>query len=546
MKLDILFVNGRFHTMTPTRPTAHAVGVIGEHIVGLDEDLDGCAAEIVYDLQGAPVVPGFHDAHFHLSLYGQELDRLDVSPDAAATLDSLYALVAQRAATLPADAWVLGRGYEALKLGRHPDTDALDRAAGGRPVWLVQASHHGGVASRDALRRIGLGEIKDPPVIDGGYIGVGTDGRPDGVIAEQAMALVHNHIKPIAFEDYVAAIGRASRKAVAAGLTSITEPGIAGWLTGNAASDLAGFQEARARGLLNLRVTVMPEFSALHQLADAPGGPGFGLDLGMRTGLGDDWLRIGGVKIFSDGALTMRTAALCCDYADAPGERGVLMDDIEELRRKILTAAAAGWQVATHAIGDLAVEAVLSAYEQSRATSPNNSMRHRIEHAGLVTDEQIKRMRTANVLAVPQARFVDEFGHNYLLAIGEERAQLLLRQRGFLEGGLELPGSSDCPVVDGSPLRGLHSLVNREILGRRVLNPGERLTVAQALRAFTYGSAFADHQEHRKGSLERGKLADFAVLTDDPIQVETRCINSIEVVATVVGGHLRHGDLSSP
>ena len=301
MKLDALFLNGRFHTVEPARPTARALGVVGEHIVGLDDELEGCSADAIYDLDGAPVIPGLHDAHYHLSLYGQALASLDVSPDAAGTLDELYDLVAERAAQLPADSWVLGVGYEASKLGGHPDPDALDRSAGGRPVWLVQASYHGGVAGRSALRRMGINEKGDIPVVDGGHIGLGPGGRPNGVITERARDLVYAQIGPTPFEEYVEAIGRAARASVAAGLTSVTEPGIGGTVGGNTA--LAAFQEARARGLLDLRVTVMPKISALHEpQGDAAGGHRLGLDLGLRTGLGDDWLRVGGVKILSDGS----------------------------------------------------------------------------------------------------------------------------------------------------------------------------------------------------------------------------------------------------
>ncbi|WP_457256055.1 amidohydrolase [Pedococcus sp. P5_B7] len=543
MRLDALFVNGRFHTVDAARPQAQALGVIGEHIVGLDEELDGCSAEVVYDLQGAPVVPGFHDAHYHMSSHGIDLANVRVTPDVARTLDELYGLVKARATQLPAEAWVQAYGYEAFKLGGHPDPDALDRASGGRPVWLLQASHHGGVASRSALRRIGLGEGDDIPVIDGGYIGVGQDGRPNGVLAERANELVYTQIGPPDFEAFVEALGRGAREAVAMGLTSITEPGIGGG--SGSIADLAAFQAARDRGLLNLRVTVMPLINELHKLAgDTPSGNSFGMDLGLRTGLGDDWLRIGGVKIVSDGALGMRTAALCCDYTDVPGQRGFLLEDAEALRSNIVNAAAAGWQVATHAIGDLAVDTVLSAYEEARRAVPHNRMRHRIEHIGLSTDEQIKRLHAADIIPVPQGRFLAEFGHNHLVALGEERGQLLFRQRGFLDGGLELPGSSDCPIVNGSPILGLHALVNREIPGGNVLNPAERLTPTQALRAFTYGSAYADHQEHRKGTLARGKLADFVVLTDDPLQIAPEMIDSIQIAATIIGGQIRHGELA--
>lgn len=545
MKLDALFINGRFTTVDPDRPHARALGVIGEQIVGLDEELEGCSSNVVHDLQGAPVVPGFHDAHYHLSTGGRDLTLLDVSPEQAPTLDRLYELVTHRARQLPVDAWVVGKGYESLYLGGHPDPDALDRAAAGRPVWLWQKSEHGGVAGRTALRRVGLNEAKEVPYVDGGHIAVATDGRPNGVIAEKAMALVIDAIGPKPFEEFVEDIGRSSSKAAAMGLTSITEPGIGGmWGTGP--SDLAAFQTARDRGLLDVRATVMPYLDVLHKLAnDGSGTVDFGLDLGIRTGLGDDWLRIGAVKIVSDGAVSMRTAAMCCDYEDTAGERGYLLQDAEDLRRQILDLAAAGWQVAAHAIGDLAVDSVLSAYEQSRLSSPSNRLRHRIEHIGLATDDHIRRLRAADVIPVPQARFLDEFGHSYLSALGEDRAQYLFRQRGFLDGGLELPGSSDWPIVAGAPLLGIHSLVNRQIPGGRILNPKERLTPAQALRAFTYGSAYADHQEHRKGSLTRGKLADFVVLTDDVLHIAHERIGSIQIVATIVGGKPRYGTLQT-
>lgn len=544
MKLDALFINGRIRTVDPHRPLARAIGVIGERIVGLDDELAGCTADSVYDLGGAPVVPGLHDAHFHLSHFGLEMSWLDVSPLRTPTLDDLYAAVAARSKDLGRDDWLLGYGYEAQGLGGHPDPDVLDRVTGGRPVWLLQASHHGGVAGRSALRRAGL-DGSDLPVIDGGEIRIGPDGRVNGVLADKAMALIYSLVRPVPFDDAVQAIALATRAAAAMGLTSVTEPGIAGHTSGNAVNDLAAFQSARDNGDLGVRVTVMPEISALHEMGPcAPGTPGYGLDLGLRTGLGDDWLRVGGVKIFSDGALTMRTAALCCDYADAPGQRGFLLHDAETLRRQIVDAARAGWQVATHAIGDLAVETVLASYEEARRVVPGNQMRHRMEHVGLTSDEHIKRMLAAKVLPVPQGRFLDELGHDYLTAIGNERGQILFRQRSFVDAGLELPGSSDCPVVNGSPLLGMHALVNRELPDGEVFNPGERLTPFQALRAFTHGSAYADHQEHRKGTVTRGKLADFVVLSDDPLEVAPQRIREISVAATVIGGDIRHGEIS--
>jgi predicted amidohydrolase YtcJ len=280
----------------------------------------------------------------------------------------------------------------------------------------------------------------------------------------------------------------------------------------------------------------MPELAALHALAgDAPDGAGFGLDLGARTGLGDDQLRIGAVKIFSDGALSSRTAAMVDDYADRPGERGFLREDAAALRRSIVAAHQAGWQIATHAIGDAAIALILDAYEEALRAHPRADPRHRIEHCAIADDETVARIRALGVIPVPQGRFMSENGAAYLRAVGPERGRWLYRQRGFLDAGIELPGSSDCPVVDGAPLPGIAALVNRTI------HPEERLTAEQALRAFTHGSAYANHQESRRGTLSRGKLADVTVLSDDLLAVPEERIGELSVRATIVGGVVRHG-----
>ncbi|TQN42768.1 hypothetical protein FHU33_2176 [Blastococcus colisei] len=542
MLLDALYVNGRFTTLDSQRPTATTVGVLGGVIVGLDEELHGCRAEVTVDLAGAPVVPGLHDAHQHLSARGQELQMCDVSPAVVRTLADVYATVGRHAATLTPDAWVLATGLDVGKLDDAPTREGLDAVAGGRPVWVLHASHHAGIASTGAIRRIGFADPRHLPDVDGGWIERRPDGDPTGLITERAMTLIFEHIRPQPFEDFVEAIGLASRAALADGLTSVTEPGISGRMIGNSASDLAAFTAARERGLLGVRMTVMPEMSALHDLAgDAAGGPGFGLDLGLRTGFGDDWLRVGAVKIISDGALTARTAALCCDYADRPGVRGLLLDDAAALQDTILAAHRAGWQIGTHAIGDAAVDVILDGYERAQRLHPRADFRHRIEHCGLTGDRQIERIKQLGVVPVPQGRFLDELGDSYVTALGPERAQLLYRQRSFLDAGIEVPGSSDCPVVDGSPLRGIHSLVNRQLPDGSVLNAAERLTPLQALRAYTVGSAYADHSEHRKGTLSRGKLADFVVLSDDLLAVAPETIGDLSAVATVVGGVVRHG-----
>ncbi|MER7010858.1 amidohydrolase [Saccharopolyspora sp. NPDC000359] len=541
MHLDVLFTHGDITTLDPERPTARRMGVLGGVLVGLDDDLDGCTAAEVIDLGGAPVVPGFHDAHHHLSMRGQRLTQLDLRPSAVTSMDALHAAVREHAERLPEDAWVRGHGYDQNRLGgAHPTRQELDALTGGRPVWLAHNSAHMGVVNTAAIRLMGFADPRDLPDVPGGTVERDATGAPTGLLTEQAQALVYGLIRPQPVEDYVRAIELGSQAALAEGLTSITEPGIAGRLTGNGPADLHAFLVARERGLLGVRATVMPEMAALHDIDGEPGSAGFGLDLGLRTGLGDDTLRVGAVKLFSDGSLIGRTASMCCDYADATGNRGFTQDEPERLREQILRAHRAGWQIATHAIGDAAVQLVLDAYARAQRQLPRANARHRIEHCGVTSVAQIAEIARLGVVPVPQAKFVDELGDGIIAALGADRARLAYRQLSFLRAGVEVPGSSDCPVVEGAPLRGIHALVNRETAAGQVLNADERLTPLQALRAYTRGSAYADHQEHRKGRLARGMLADFTVLSDDLTRVDPRAIKDIEVTATVVGGEVKH------
>ncbi|MEU6430594.1 amidohydrolase [Microbispora sp. NPDC046973] len=533
MRLDVLFVNGRFTTLDPDRPAATRLGVFAGRIAGLDEDLDGLTADAVVDLGGAPVVPGFNDAHHHLSMRGQRLRELDLRDGQVRTLGELYAKVAERAAGLPQDAWVKGAGYDQNKLGgAHPSREALDRAAGGRPVWLQHVSGHMGVANTAAFARMGFERVEDVPDVPGGTVGRDAGGRPDGLLAEQAQGLADAVLRPVPFEDFVEGIALAGRVAAGEGLTSFTEPGIGRGLAGNGAWDLAAFQEAVRRGVLPQRATLMPGSPNLHDIGD----DWFGLDLGFRTGIGDERLRIGPVKLFSDGSLIGRTAAMCCDYEGEPGNRGLLQEDAEALRAFILRAHASGWQIATHAIGDHAIDVVLDAYEEAQARHPRPDARHRVEHCAVTSDAQVARIARLGVIPVPQGRFVSELGDGMLAALGPERALGCYRQRSFLEAGIVVPGSSDCPVADGAPLLGIHDLVNRRTASGVPFTPAESLTAEQALRAYTIGSAYAAGEERHKGTLSRGKLADFVVLGDDLFAVAPERIKDVAVLATVVGG----------
>ncbi|MDR2566740.1 MAG: amidohydrolase [Bifidobacteriaceae bacterium] len=540
MILDVVFVNGRFATLDPERPSATTLGVFNEMIVGLDAEVANLAARRVIDLGGAHVVPGFHDAHHHLSARGAGLSCCDVSTAAVASLDDLYGAVAKYAQALGPDEWVVGTGYSDAALGSHPVREALDAAAGGRPVFLHHASGHGGTLNSEAVRRIS-GDPDRLSDVDSGFVERRPDGTVTGFVAERAVEPVNAILRPTTSAAFTRAIERACAAALADGLTSVTEPGVSGRVTGNGPADFAAYQALHDQKKLGLRVTVMPELPALHRIPGTESDlPGFGLDLGIRSGLGDDWLRLGPVKIFSDGALTSRTAALTCCYEHSAA-KGVLHHDPDALREAILSAHLAGWQIATHAIGDAAVGAVIDAYARAQAAFHRPDARHRIEHCGMTDQAAIGRMAELGLIPVPQGEFLTLSGDDYIDAVGPERAETLYRQRSFLEAGIEVPGSSDCPVVRGRPLDGIQALVRRRAPSGVILGPAERLTTAQALRAYTYGSAYAEKSELRKGRLTRGRLADFTVLSDDLLAVSEEAISDLEIVATVVGGQVRHG-----
>ncbi len=536
IEADLLLTNARVRTLTgPGRSgTATAVAVLDGRVVATED----VPARRVVDLDGAVVTPGFHDAHNHMAWYGLSLAEVDLR---VSSLEAVYDAVAARAAELPPGAWVIGAGYDDNKTGGHPDRDALDRAAPGRHVWLRHTSGHMCVVNGAVLTDLGLAEA--PVAVPGGLVVTDAAGRPTGLLQEQAQQLLNPLVLPVPLASLTDAVERAGRAYLTQGITSCVEAGIGGGWIGRSPVELAAYQRARDEGRLPVRVELMVAADALHPLAAHPDDEmPVGLDLGIRTGLGDDRLRIGPVKVFSDGSLIGHTAAMCADFADTPGERGYLQDDPEVLRRTILDAHRSGWRVAAHAIGDAAVDLVLDSYAEAQRRWPRPDVRHRIEHFGVSSPEQVLRAAELGVVPVPQGRFVGEIGDGMLRALGPERSRWAYRQRSLLDAGLVVPGSSDRPVVDGNPLLGMHDLVNRLTDTGEPFGPEEAVSGLEALTAFTFGSAYASHQERSRGTVEPGRLADLVVLSGDPATVAPETIRDIEVLRTVLGGEIVHGE----
>lgn len=510
--------NARFLTMDPDHPVARDLGIWRGRIVGLDEAVTSLPAREVIDLQGATVLPGFIDAHVHLAWAGLKANTVSIA--GRARIDDVLAVVEEAVLRKgsPGD-WVSVAGYDQRALGRHLTAAELDLVSHGHKVFLPHDSGHGCVVNSAVLDLLPAGLPHE-----------------NGFLTEGAMGVARALRLPYSQRELAEAIGRAARACLAEGVTACAEAGIGGALFGHSPVELGAYQLARDEDLLPLRVQLMVAADRLRPVAahEADGIPR-AIDLGLRTGFGDDRLSVGALKIYTDGGMMARTAALSGPY-EGLDHAGQLRDDPDVLADTIVDGHLAGWQLAVHAIGDRAAELALDALERAQRLRPRPGARHRIEHAGLIRPDQLPRLARLGVSAVVQPNFLRCFGDDYAAVMGAARASWLYRGRAFLDHGIPLVGSSDRPVTDGSPLRAVQFMVERASESGQVIGPEEGITVEEALYAYTVAGAHACHWEQGLGSLTPGKYADLVVLGDDPRRVDVSRIGDIEVVATFVDG----------
>lgn len=545
MRIDRIIENVRATTLAPDRPLVNRIGVHGGRIIGFDDDLDGVEASEHIDLGGRYAVPGFHDSHLHLAGLGSSLRSLDLRPEAVPTLEKLYAVIEEAAKRVESGEWVIGRGFNQMESGGYPQRQMLDKIAGDRPVFLSQFSGHVAVVNTAAFSAAG---IPDPDTVadpDGGVI-VRENGVATGLLKEKATDLFGYAMGGETEGELLENLKLASEHALSLGLTSITEPGIGqdryGAGMGKSSADVHYYLRALNEGLLNLRGTLMPSYHLLHDLGETSLGndKSWGMDAGIRSGFGNDWLKLGAFKVQIDGAFSGHSALLKQPYQGSEKEYGVRLWDPEILGERMIQLHRLGWQIAAHAIGDEGVDIVLSIMEEAQRRYPREDPRHRIEHCGLTDDGLLDRIVAAGVLPVPQGSFIGNFGDDYIAILGEQRAHHTWRMRSFVDKGVIISGSTDAPVTSASPLYTLQCMVTRKAASGVVLGGGkENLTVEQALHAYTFGSAYADHDERNKGTLEPGKLADLTVLGEDLLSCPEESIKDIPVLATLVGGEVK-------
>ncbi|MDR7274698.1 amidohydrolase [Catenuloplanes atrovinosus] len=515
MMLDLRIENGTIITMDPARPVVRALGVWRGRVFATGDEVAGLAAREVLDLRGATVVPGFVDAHVHLAWTGLKARAASVAPSVDA--GAMLRVIAEAARRVPEGGWVDVGGYDQRPLGRHLTAAELDAVSAGRKVFVTHDSGHACLVNSAVLAMLPAGVR-----------------HRDGLLTEGDMAVARRLRWPYAVDELVAAIAHAGREARSQGVTAVSEAGIAGGLIGHSPVELGAYQTARERGLLPVRARLMvasdvPHAVAAHPDDDIPRA----LDLGLRTGFGDEWLSVGALKVFTDGGMMARTAALTAPYVGLD-HAGELAGDPAALTATIVDGHRAGWQLAVHAIGDRAVDLALDAIARAQAVKPGR--RHRIEHAGLVRPDQLARFRDLDVTAVVQPNFLWYLGDDYAEIMGPERADWLYRGAGFLDAGVRLAASSDRPVTDGAPLRAIQFMASRLTAGGRVVGAAERLSVADALRAYTVGAAEACGWADELGALTPGRLADFVVLEENPLDTPVSRIADITIRDTYVDG----------
>jgi hypothetical protein len=521
---DLVVLDANVITVDPGLPRAEALAITNGRIVRVGstraiKELAGRNA-VVVEGRGRTVVPGFNDPHLHprpMFPPDSPYEPVDLSPERVPTIDAIIVALRAKAAITPAGMWVIGRGYNDAKLGRHPTRFDLDQATTDHPVRVTHASGHVSVVSSLVLRNAGV--VAETPDPAGGAFDRDSTGAPNGVVREAAgRAAMHGNppVQQPSADEQAKGMLRCLHAFAASGLTSI---GVAG----------AG-----------------PEQFALYQtiVADAPVRVGFMFlephfaavrDVGVRLGFGDERLRVNSIKLFHGNSLSGRTCWLSEAYSDRPGYFGIPpARSQEDLDKLISDIHAAGFQVAVHSNGDREIDMVLTAIERAQASAPRADARHRIEHCSVTTPAILDRVKRAGVVAVFHS-YMREHGDE-LASYGPARLEHIHPFRTAIDLALNCACHSDWPVSAFDPLTRMQDLVTRRGGDGTVYGASQRITADEALAAITARPAFATHEETLKGSLRRGALADFVVLGADPTRIEPTAIAGIPVQATYLGG----------
>jgi predicted amidohydrolase YtcJ len=519
---DLLVVNARVLTSDTALPRAEGFAVKNGRFTAVGSTSDvrnlATARTMVIDAQRMTVVPGFIDAHSHPSgveeLYGVNTN--------LRTVREIQSAIRAKVETTPPEVWITGFMFDDTKLDRPLTRKDLDEATTEHPVSVAHRGGHTNFYNSKAFELAGITDATpDPP--DGRFFR-DNNGSLNGRVAENARNVFNRVGKRETFtpeqqrERARKGMAHMSKLFNAAGLTTVhnamTSP-----------SQILAYQDCREHGELTHRVSMMIQsgqaFSAL-KLAN------------VRTGFGDEWIRVGGVKFVADGSASERTMRMSTPYVGTQ-DYGILTMTQDQLYEAVDDAHARGWQIGVHANGDVTIDMVLKAYERALQKWPDPNRRHRIEHCTLVNPDIIRRIVASGVIPTPFWTYVYYHGEKWS-EYGDGKIAWMFAHKSFLDAGIKVPGASDYTPGPFEPLMALQSMVTRKDYKGRVWGPNQKVTIDQALTIATINGAYASSEEQLKGSITAGKLADFVVLEKDPHDVDPDQIMNIKVNRTVVGG----------
>lgn len=524
---DLLITNARVWTVDPSRPKAEAVAVLGDRIVAVGSSVEveswrGPRTRVV-DAGGKLLLPGFNDAHVHFVGGGLQLDSIQLND--ATSKEEFARRIAERARNTPKGEWILGGDWDETKWNPpvYPTKELIDPLTPDTPVFVSRYDGHMVLANSVALRLAGI--TAKTPAPPGGVIVHDAHGNPTGALKDAAMDMAAKVIPPLSHDQRVRAVQRAMQHALSLGVTSVQnmDPDYA---------DIAVYSELLERGELKVRIYAAPLITDVDDQ----------VKIGIRHAFGGPFLRIGALKAFADGSVGSRTAYFYQPYLDQPDTRGLLSDEMHPvslMRDRMMKADAAGLQICTHAIGDEAISTILDLYSDIVKAHGAADRRFRIEHAQHMAAKDFDRFAQLGVIASMQPYHAIDDGRFVEARIGHDRASRTYAFRTFLNHGVRLAFGTDWDVAPLNPLLGVYAAVTRATLDGKNPNgwfPEQKLTVAEAVQAYTMGSAYAEFQENEKGSITPGKLADMVLLDQDIFAIPPQQIRDTKVLTTIVGG----------
>ena len=541
MNADLLIRNARIRTMDPGNSEARSLAALSGRILALSQDNDlGFMAgpdTVELDLGEKTLMPGFIDAHEHLSWFAENDLKLDLSSDRVKSLDQLTKFISEAAGRVPEGEWIRGISYDDTKMAekRRLNRDDLDRAAPGHPVIVIHISGHWAVVNSRALELGNLSENSEDP--KGGSLGRDPEsGRLNGLLLEMAMfnfafeslAVTEPVVPPFPRSVLIKAVQKATAYLNSSGITGVGDALCA-------PSYLSAYLEMAARGLLTLRINMIVPHIFLQHFEKA----------GLYGGWGNEWARSSGIKIIIDGAIAGHTAAMREGYADNADDHGVLLiesqSELDEIVRRIHDM---GYQACIHGNGDLAIDMALNAIERAMNHSLRPDPRHRIEHCTMIDDYLLERMGRLGVVALPFSSYLWQHAEKLRPFYGD-RAERMFAHKSFLDAGVVPASGSDHPVGLHSPLLGVQCMITRKSPTGEIIGPNERLSLEEAFKVYTTYAAYASGEEKIKGTLTPGKLADMVVLDRDPWETDPDQIAGIGVEMTIVNGKIVYDAVSA-